>query len=61
MRFLLRKCTKCGEYTLRQDKCPYCGGPLRNPHPAKFSPEDRYGKYRRELKKLLLKEGKIKL
>ncbi|MCD6096038.1 MAG: RNA-protein complex protein Nop10 [Thermoprotei archaeon] len=61
MKFLLRKCIKCGEYTLRRDKCPYCGGPLKNPHPAKFSPEDKYGKYRRELKKLLLREGKIKL
>ena len=46
----LRKCAKCGEYTLRQDKCPYCGGPLRCPHPPKFSPEDKYGRYRRMLK-----------
>ena len=58
MKGLLRKCVKCGEYTLRQDKCPYCGSPLRCPHPAKFSPEDRYGKYRRMLRKALLEELK---
>jgi len=46
----LRKCVQCGRYTLKQDKCPYCGGPLKNPHPPRFSPEDRYGKYRRMLK-----------
>ena len=47
---LMRKCVRCGAYTLRQDSCPYCGGPLRIPHPPKFSPEDRYGEYRRKLK-----------
>lgn len=55
---LLRKCVKCGEYTLKQDKCPYCGGELRNPHPPKFSIVDPYGKYRRQLKKQLLNEAK---
>ncbi len=60
MKGVLRKCIKCGEYTLHQDKCPYCGGPIRNPHPAKFSPEDKYGKYRRMLKKLLLMESNKK-
>ena len=50
---LLRKCTQCGRYTLSQDKCPVCGGPLRTPHPARFSPEDRYGKYRRMLKRMV--------
>jgi len=43
---LLRKCTKCNKYTLKQNKCPYCGGPLVTPHPPKFSPEDKYIKYR---------------
>jgi H/ACA ribonucleoprotein complex subunit 3 len=37
-------------YTLRSDKCPYCGGELRAAHPAKFSPEDPYGDYRRKMK-----------
>ena len=49
-RGMLRKCVKCGRYTLRQNRCPYCGGPLRVPHPPKFSPEDKYGEYRRRLK-----------
>lgn len=52
MKFLkikMMKCKSCGEYTLRKDKCPYCGGDLKNPHPARFSPEDKYSKYRLEL------------
>jgi len=44
MPWLLRKCVKCGAYTLSKDKCPYCGGPLRIPHPPKFSPDDKYAK-----------------
>jgi len=51
MRGRIRKCKECGRYTLRSDKCPYCGGKLTIPHPPKFSPEDRYGPYRRSLKK----------
>ena len=51
MRSLLRRCEKCGAYTLSKDKCPRCGGPVRVPHPPKFSPEDKYQKYR-ILKKL---------
>jgi len=49
--WLLRKCEKCRKYTLKRDKCPYCGGPLRVPHPPKFSPEDKYLKYRMALKR----------
>jgi len=47
---ILRKCNNCDRYTLKQDKCPYCGGVLKIPHPPKFSPEDKYGEYRRKLK-----------
>jgi len=47
---LLRKCPACGEYTLK-DTCPKCGGITFMPMPATYSPEDRYGKYRRKLKK----------
>ena len=50
MGWLLRKCIKCGRYTLKKDKCPYCGGNVKIPHPAKFSPDDKYAKYRRILK-----------
>jgi len=50
MVWLLRKCEKCEKYTLNQKKCPNCGGNVRVPHPAKFSPEDKYAKYRSALK-----------
>lgn len=46
----LLKCMKCDEYTLREI-CPRCSEKTINPRPAKFSPEDRYGKYRRMMKK----------
>jgi len=48
---LLKKCIRCKTYTLKQDKCPRCGGPLITPHPPKFSPDDRYIKYRIMAKK----------
>ncbi|NPB02257.1 MAG: RNA-protein complex protein Nop10 [Methanopyri archaeon] len=47
----LRRCKECGEYTLRTDKCPHCGGELEVPHPHRFSPEDPYGEYRRRMKR----------
>ena len=28
--------------------CPYCGGKVKIPHPAKFSLDDKYIKYRIE-------------
>lgn len=46
MVWLLRKCEKCKRYTLNQEKCPYCGGKVHIPHPAKFSPDDKYAKYK---------------
>jgi H/ACA ribonucleoprotein complex subunit 3 len=46
MVWLLRKCIECLNYTLNQEICPHCGGNLRIPHPAKFSPDDKYAKYR---------------
>ncbi|RLI33866.1 RNA-protein complex protein Nop10 [Candidatus Bathyarchaeota archaeon] len=54
---LLKRCIRCGEYTLSQTVCPRCGGELRNPAPPKFSLEDRYGKYRRALKELAMKQS----
>jgi len=50
VKFLLRRCTVCGRYTLDADKCPACGEGLAIPHPAKFSPEDRYSRLRRRPK-----------
>jgi H/ACA ribonucleoprotein complex subunit 3 len=49
--WLLRKCEKCGKYTLKTSSCPYCSGKVRIPHPAKFSPDDKYLKYRMAMKK----------
>jgi len=52
---LLMRCDSCRSYTLRA-ACPKCGSPTVMAMPAKFSPEDRYGEYRRKLKREL-KEG----
>jgi len=56
MVWLLRKCERCKNYTLKKDKCQYCGGNVRVPHPPKFSPDDKYLKYRMMLKKEASKE-----
>ncbi len=50
MVWLLRKCRACGKYTLNQEECPYCGGEAKVPHPAKFSPHDKYARFRRTMK-----------
>jgi len=42
----IRVCGRCGSYTM-SETCPGCGGRSRTAHPARFSPDDRYGKYRR--------------
>ncbi|UCG36030.1 MAG: RNA-protein complex protein Nop10 [Candidatus Bathyarchaeota archaeon] len=54
MVWLLRKCVECERYTLNKNACPHCGGRIRIPHPAKFSPNDKYARYR-----IALKEGKL--
>ncbi len=41
MVWLLRKCTGCHRYTLKE-MCPHCGGATVSPHPAKYSPDDKY-------------------
>jgi H/ACA ribonucleoprotein complex subunit 3 len=33
------------------DRCPRCGADTENSAPAPFDPGDRYGKYRRRLKR----------
>lgn len=40
------RCSKCGKYTMNS-----CCGECLSPKPAKWSPEDKYGKYRRAYKK----------
>ncbi len=42
-------CTKCKKFTLKET-CS-CGEPTKHIKPAKYSPEDKYGKYRRIAKK----------
>ncbi|MBM3292861.1 RNA-protein complex protein Nop10 [Candidatus Bathyarchaeota archaeon] len=56
MVWLLRRCQSCGTYTLHEDKCPKCNGNVISPHPAKFSMEDKYRKYRLIMKRTAEKE-----
>jgi H/ACA ribonucleoprotein complex subunit 3 len=42
----IRRCPADNIYTLSLT-CPQCGKPTAIAHPARFSPEDKYGKYRR--------------
>ena len=51
----LLKCLACKVYTLHE-VCPRCGARTGFPGPAKFSPEDPYGSYRRKLK-LMARSG----
>jgi|APSaa5957512535_1039671.scaffolds.fasta_scaffold10864_5 H/ACA ribonucleoprotein complex subunit 3 len=44
------KCGTCENYTLKKT-CSKCNKKTDNPKPAKFSPEDKFGKYRRLAKK----------
>jgi H/ACA ribonucleoprotein complex subunit 3 len=46
MKGRIRRCPDDLSYTLKP-VCPVCGAATKTPHPASFSPEDRYGKYRR--------------
>ncbi len=55
---ILRRCKKCGRYTLNKERCPYCGGEVENPHPPKYSPDDRYFMYRLFMK---IMSGKLQL
>ena len=48
MKTVMFKCRACGRYTF-ENKCPKCGEETTTPIPARFSPEDHYGKYRRRL------------
>ena len=48
-------CSKCKIYTLKAN-CPVCSVATAEKKPPKYSPEDKYGRYRREVKKEELKE-----
>ncbi len=45
----MRKCEKCRLYTLAEN-CSKCGLVTVSPHPPKFSPEDKWGEWRRKAK-----------
>ncbi len=51
MRTAIRRCEPCELYTLKS-ACPKCDAPTTMPLPPRYSPEDKYGKYRRQLKAL---------
>jgi len=53
----MARCMGCGSYTLKET-CLKCKENTITPHPPKFSPEDRYGKYRRQLKAMTNEESK---
>ena len=42
----LLKCNSCEIYTMK-NACPKCGEKSSQIKPPKYSPEDKYGKYRR--------------
>jgi H/ACA ribonucleoprotein complex subunit 3 len=45
MHFQLRKCSKCKKYSLKES-CDTCKEKTVSVHPAKFSPDDKYMRYR---------------
>lgn len=49
------RCTACRTYTFKAT-CPQCGQRAASPIPPKYSPEDRYGDYRRRLRELVDQE-----
>ncbi len=48
MRSKILRCESCARYTLKEI-CPLCGGHAVASKPARFSPDDPYGRYRRAL------------
>ncbi len=47
----IRYCERCREYTL-EERCRVCGSKTIIKKPARFSPQDHYGKYRVALKRI---------
>lgn len=43
----IKRCGACGRYTFREE-CPVCKNRTSTPVPPKYSPDDRYGAYRRK-------------
>ncbi|MDY6964940.1 MAG: RNA-protein complex protein Nop10 [Halobacteriota archaeon] len=57
MKSKFKRCDACNLYTLKE-VCPACGGDVRNPVPPRFSLEDKYGVYRRRMKKERINDGR---
>ena len=51
----ISKCPSCQNYTLEKI-CSKCNLETILPKPPKYSPEDKYGSYRRNIKKLELNQ-----
>lgn len=49
MKFRMKKCKECGQYTLKET-CPQCNHKVGVIFPPRYSPQDKYGKYRRKIK-----------
>jgi H/ACA ribonucleoprotein complex subunit 3 len=45
MKHRIKKCKICQKYTLKES-CPFCKTETNDPHPPKFSLEDKYIRYR---------------
>ena len=45
MKFQIRRCSQCQNYTMKQ-KCLKCDIETISVHPAKYSPDDKYSRYR---------------
>jgi H/ACA ribonucleoprotein complex subunit 3 len=48
MKNLLFKCPRCSRYTM-DAKCVLCGETTKIAAPAKYSPDDKYARYRSPL------------
>ena len=49
MRTSILYCKECNKYTMSK-RCVLCSIQTSNPLPPRFSPQDKYGKYRRMLR-----------
>lgn len=49
-KMLMKYCDKCKTYTLK-DVCANCNCASRSAHPARFTPQDNFSKYRVALKR----------
>ena len=53
----INRCSVCGRYTMKDT---HCNQKVENSRPPKYSPDDQYARYRREVKKKkLIDEGLI--